>query len=479
MPRCLLPLFALLPLLASSVWAEAVLDVAFPVSGGRYQIHPLKGMRFHPPQTEAVEAFFLGEVGDDGPVSLVVLKGGDAGELPRSSEELVAYQKQVAAGLEEARSLGGRLLPPRPGMGQGIEMEIEMTQFIGGQPQRVIMLQRQLALEGQVYHLTVVCLKRSLAGLRGVLVRSLDSFSPRARSPRSPDERLRIASELLLGARLEEAERMAAGMPLRAPFLPRVGALRLRMSANLAMRRTRAARDLIRPYLDLWRRDRRPFSAHYTVLLRRGVTDYLQRLHEIDRLKLDVGAQAALSQVALVAWAGPVQMVPPHLTEKQDHFFAALRKVGEAQGPALAAAWKALAPSFQSAAQEVEGFLRKASRKGENVTPGSDDYLWLESALYLPLVQALREGDLDRFRKVLEMFSGLDPAASSFYSPSKLLEQEVRTLGTGEGASFQDYAYRIWQTAGTGLYRRTQRLLEAKGLEGLFEQGVKLSAPRR
>jgi hypothetical protein len=288
-----------------------------------------------------------------------------------------------------------------------------------------------------------------------------------------------MASALLDQARLEEAERLAAGMPESAPFLPRLGALRLQMSAMLGMEDTRGARDLIGDYIELWRNDERPFSAHYLILLRRGMKDYLQRLHLIERSKLDSGARAALAQVALTVWAGPAQMVPPHLTEKQDQFFAALRKVGEAQGPALAAAWDALAPSLENAANEVEGFLVQSRSKGTRFSPQAQDLQWLESSLLIPLVAALKEGDLERFQKVLDLFSEVGPGSSELYRSNLALAELGEELGTGPNLSFHDLAFRLWQKAGDGLFERTRELLEAEGLEGLFRQTLSLTAPQR
>lgn len=469
--RRILPLL-LLPQLAWS--AEVALDVAFPVAGGAFEIQPLRGMRFHPPQAESVEAFFLGNVGELGPASLVVLSGGTRSEVPTSEGELAAYQREVAQGLEEPELLARTMRPPLRGFHAGTEMEFLLTQYIGGSPQRVFMIQRQMPAAEKVFLLTAVCKADAREELAPWLRRSLDSFAPHFHPPRSHQERLRQASQLLDQARLDEAQQLAAGMPAEAPFLPRLGALRLRMAAYLGMGDTRGARDLIRPYLDLWRQDSRPFSSHYTILLRRGMKDYLQRLHEVERSSLDPASRAALCQVALTAWAGPAQMVPPHLTEKQDRFFAALRKVGEAQGPALAAAWEALTPSFETAVGEVESFLRKSRDQGQRFRPQEADFQWLETSLFLPLVAALKQGDLERFQKVIRLFSEVGPGSRELYRPNLDLIGAGEELGVGQTLSFHDFSFRLWSKAGEGLYQRTRTLLEEKGLEGLFQQTLEL-----
>lgn len=473
--RRILPLLVLLPTLALQA-EELRLDVPFPVAGGEFQIKPIRGMRFHPPQTDSVEAFFLGELEGYGPASLVILQGGERSEIPSTPEELQSYQKEVAQGLEAPQILGSQMLPPVSGFDGGTEMEFLLTQFVGGEQKRMFMIQRQIPLGQRVFLLTSVCLASSRETLRPWLIRSLDSFASHLPPPRTPEERIQQASRLLDQGRLEEAERLAAGMAESESFLPRLGALRLRMTALLGMGDTRGARDLIGDYIELWRADSRPFSAHYLVLLRRGMKDYLQRLHAIERSKLDPGARAALAQVALTVWAGPAQMVPPYLTEKQDRFFAALQKVGEAQGPAVAAAWSALAPSLENAAGEVEGFLTKSRDKGVRLDLRAADYQWLESSLMIPLVAALKQGDQDRFHRVLELFSEVGPGKSDLYRGNLALEVLGEELGSGPNLSFHDLAFRLWQKAGEGLYERTRELLESKGLVGLFQTSQDLSA---
>lgn len=455
----------------------------FPISAGRFTIRPLEGMRFQPPNTPGVEAFFVGEIEDRGPSTMLVLYLPEVGGLPTTEKGAEAHLAEVAEGLDDAAPLGVRLVE-----GGGVEMDFEITQLVGGTPRRMYMIQRQLEAEEGLYSLTAVCLKESAAELGEALQRCLASFTATGRgapaaaplpTPRDAADRLRLAGALIPQGRLQEAHDLAAGMEDSAPFLERVGAFRVRFAALLGMARFPEARALVGPYVGLWRGDDRAFSAHYSWLLRQGTKDFLQRLHGIERSDLEPGAKAALAQVAVTVWAGPAESIPPHLTETQDRFFEALRRVGETQGPGVSLAWKALEPSLRSAASEVEDFLRRAADTGRVLGPAEADYQWLESSLFLPLVASLEAGDRRRFDEVLDLYSKVRGATPALFDPADQLRRARGELVEGEAVSLHEMAYRIWSSTGSGLYARTEALLEKEGLDGLLTRGAAMLEGRR
>ena len=470
----------LLGLLTASVLATATyaghgLGMPKAVAAGRFAIRPPAGLLAQDPTTPGIEAFFVGEIGGAGSASVLVMYLPGSGGLPASPAGLDAYAEEVVAGLEN-----GELVSSRMREAGDVDLEMTLDQFVGGELRRMHMLQRQVPHDGGLFTLTGVCLADKVDEVAPVLRRSLSSF----RSTEAPPSRAQVrapaspitgnpaalvaaASQAMAEARLAEAVRLAEGVGRDAPFLQQVGALRIRLAANLALGRQREAREVVPLYMHLWREDTRPFSAHYSAMLRRGLSAFLLRLHEQERSKLDSGARAALGQVALTAWAGPAEMVPPRITEHQDQFFAVLRAMATGQG----GTWQAIEPALQKAAAEVEGFLRKAAAAGTVLQPSQADYQWLESSLFLPLVDALRDEDPRRYQEILKLFAQVGPSPEGLPATGGALQDLAGQL-SGKDQSFVDMAYRIWETSGTEVYARTRALLDEEGLVGLVRRSA-------
>lgn len=473
------PRYLLLGLLAATLGAATShagdgLGMPKAVAAGRFAIRPPAGLIAQDPTTPGIEAFFVGEIGRAGSASVLVMYVPGSAGFPSDLAGLGAYADEVVAGLEE-----GELKSADMTDAGHVVIEMTLEQFVGGEPRRMFMIQRQVPHDDGLFTLTGVCLAEKASEVAPVLRASLASFRstvappPRARvrapaAPVSgnPAALVAAASQAMAEARLAEAIRLAEGVGKNAPFLQKVGAYRIRLAANMALGRTREAREVVPLYMHLWREDDRPFSAHYSAMLRRGLSVFLQRLHEQDRSKMDSGARAALGQVALTAWAGPAEMVPPRITEQQDRFFAMLRTMTAGQS----GTWQAIEPALEDAAAEVEGFLRKTASDGTVLRPGQADYQWLESSLFLPLVDALRDGDPRRYREILRLFSKVGPAPEGLPATAGAL-QDLAGQKTGD-QTFVDLAYRIWETSGSEVYARTKILLESEGLVGLVRRSA-------
>lgn len=473
------PRFLLLGLLAAALVAPGAhagdgLGLPKAVAAGRFAIRPPAGLTFQTPGSPGIEAFFVGEIGGSGSASVLVMYLPGATGLPEEPAGLDAYAQEVVGGLEN-----GALEAARMTEGGEVHLELTLDQFVGGELERMFMLQRQVPHDDGLFTLTAVCLADKAEQVAPVLRASLASFQSTEAAP-APQARVRApaapvtgnpaalvaaASQAMSEARLAEAIRLAEGVGADAPFLQQVGAMRIRLAANVALRNTAEVRKVVPLYMHLWREDDRPFSAHYSAMLRRGLSTFLTRLHEVDRSEFDSGARAALGQVALTAWAGPAEMVPPRITQQQDHFFAVLQTLAAGQGMA----WKALEPALEKAAAEVEGFLREAASKGTQLRPDQADYQWLESSLFLPLVDALRDEDPKRYREILDLFARVGPTPQGLPATGGAL-QDLADQVVHDDQTFADLAYRIWDTSGSEVYARTRALLQEEGLVGLVRR---------
>lgn len=483
---------ALWGLLISTAPTWAKVSPAEPVSldGGKLSVRPLPGMRSQAAFTQEEVGFFLGEIPGFGSASLVILRGPKVDDLPRNRAQAEAFLQRVASGLEDPKPRGAWLVAPNPRHGPGVEIEVEISQDLGDRPARMRMIQRHVEIDDETFTLSAVCLESSAQVLAPALQRSLASFG-RSESRRKaqfqamkPDERIQAASRAFAVGDFDEALLIAGTTSDEDPFPARVAGFRIRFSSLLALGEYSQVRSLLSPFMSLWKRDSRPFSAHYSWILRRGVADFLENLHRIERSTLPAEAKAALGSVALSTWAGPASQIPPRLTAKQSRFYSALKMATFGSGPAGDLAWQAIEVPLSEASTEIETFLgtyeKEVTQGSRVVDPSDPDFQWLQTSLSLPVVEALKNGETKRAEKLLRRFEALVkklPGVSADVPRSDALSRVSEVLASQGEISFREYDYRLWHESGQEIFEETFTLLEAEGLEGLVEKTTPARAP--
>ncbi len=445
-----------------------------------FSLRPLAGLVASPADTPEVEALWVGEVEGLGAASLnVIFFPGLTAEGAGDPAALARIQAEVVASLERAEPLSARSLPADHPSGRGFEMELSVWHQLEQGPRAMYMLQRQVEAPDGVYNLTAYCLAEAKDKLRPAFLASFDSFRVMDETSRAtPEELVLDAGFRFSRGELGDAERLASRVKGDAPFRDRVAALRIRLACLVAMGRLEEAYALARSLVELWLRDDRPFSAHYAWLLQRGLGDFRRGLDRATGAEVVPEARAALAGLALDAWALPASLVPPRISELQDKFLAALRRANLRHLRDDEANTKAVLPSLEAAAKEVEDFLVRyealAATGAAAPGPGDENMSWLSTSLWIPLTAAVRARDRARLSGILERWSRILGRASGGkgFDPAKALAGRTEALLGLAGSPVREIAYRIGTAASEVLEQEARRVLAAKGLPGLAELAV-------
>lgn len=450
-----------------------------------FRIRPIAGLRPVPEETPEVEVVFVGYTKEHGPLSMnVIFFPGDPDVTDFSEPSLRRVQSEVVRSMDRAQPLEVRALPPEHPDGPGFELDFLLVQMTPEGEQAMFMIQRQVHAPDGVYNITLFCLEAQRERLREAIQASLDSFEVLDETRNAtPEELVLDATFRFSQGQLEDALELAGRVGPGDPFPARVAASRLRMAASLALGRLAEVEGMILPFIELWARDDRPFSAHYAWLLRRGRHTYKKDLEELaaEGLPADVGA--TLAGVALTRWAGPPDQIPPRLTRVQDEFYAALKDANFRHPRDDAANWAAIGPALDRAVKEVSEFLVRYEAQAAvgAVTPTWDapDFQWITSALPMALAHAVHAGAraryadlLARYRRVLARLPG-----AGIHDPVAPLEAAADGLFARRGAPYRELDFRMRIAGGEALIEQARMILEQGGFAALDERLSPLQGP--
>lgn len=472
------PLLGALALLVAWAGAEAApleLGETYLDPRGGFQYRPLAGLAPTPEATPGSRSLHVGVLGEHGPVSVnVLLTPRGAPPSPYTPGRVQRIAEEVAASLFDARATGSRVLPEGHPNGVGFEMQLEVTQAVGEAGQQMFMLQRQVDAPEGIYSLTGYCLSASQQAVAPALRESFDSF--RVLDPTheaSPEELVLDASFRFSVGDLDGAAALASRVSEGAAFPLRAAASRVRLLAEVGRGNFDAALERGREWRDLWARDGRGFSKYYAGLLTRGLGWFRAELGRLATSELGDGERAALGTVLFAAWAGPADLVPPPLSERQDAFYAQLDVANRAHPRDDEAHWRAVEPTLAAAAAEVEASLA-AFRDQEKAggVEGRDQHLrWFAASMHLSLLDALRAEDEARFLVSLATYReahARDGVAHAAHDPTAALRGSwKRLVAEAQLRSVRDLAASLWEISGRSLYARARALVEAEGLAGL------------
>lgn len=451
-----------------------------------FQIRPPAGLQAVPDETPEVQVLFLGTLGDLGPVSMnVIFFPGRDPSFTADEATARRVQGEVVSEMDGAQSLEVRALPADHPSGRGIEMEFLVFQQIGAERRAMVMRQRQLQAPDGFYNLTAYGLETSWPELRKIVEASLDSFRLMDETAGATGEELVLDATFRFSrGDIESAVQLASRVRKDAEFRHRVAAYRIQLAGSLAMGATEEAQELVRPYIDLWTDDPRPFSAHHSWSLRRGRAEFLRNLRLLESSKLPIEDRATLAAVALATWAGPPEAVPPRLSELQDRFYATMKAANMRHSRDNEANWEALEAVARRVAEEVSDYLVRyeASLETGRVKPGyqEEGFQWLGSSLPLALAYRVRHQDRAGFLELLERYGRLHariPGASALHDPVAELRARSDELMKLSDQPFREIEYRISSVSGQALLDRTRALLDEGGLRALDQRLDVLRGP--